>query len=198
MSFWQKYRALILVIIAVLALLAVTPLIQQYVSAPTTQPITELYMLGSNHNATYPYNITSGESYLLYLTVNNHLGSSGNYMLQMKFRNQTMSGPDSFNHIESNLTALAKYTFTLDNDKSFELPVNVTFNYQLDQILPQMNLNNITVNDQTFQMDNLAVPWDSSKNAYLGNLFFELYLYNSTTNDFQYNQRYLSLWVNLS
>jgi uncharacterized membrane protein len=198
MSFFQKYRALILVIVAVLALIVATPLIEQYVSAPQTEPITELSVLGPYRNATYPYNLTSGESYKLYLTVTNRLGSSADYLLQMKFRNQNQSGPDSFNHTESSLSPIAKYTFTVDNGKSFEFPVNVTFNYEIDQLLPQMNLNNITVNDATYDMGNLAVPWDSGKNAYLGNLFFELYLYNSTLGDFQYNQRYVSLWVNLS
>ncbi len=197
MSFLQRYRALLLVIVAVLALVVAAPVIEQYVSAPKTAPITELSMLGSYHNATYPYNLTSGESYKLYLTVTNHLGSSANYMLQMKFRNQNQSGPDSFNHTASSLPALAKFTFVVNDGNSIELPFDVSFNYTVAPFEPKATLNSVTVNQTTVDTDNLTVPWDSARSAYLGNLFFELYLYNSTLGDYQYNQRYVSLWVNL-
>jgi hypothetical protein len=197
LSFLQRYRALLLVIVAVLALVVAAPLIEQYVSAPKTAPITELSMLGPYHNATYPYNLTSSESYKLYLTVTNHLGSSANYMLQMKFRNQNQSGPDSFNHTASSLPALAKFTFLVNDGNSIELPFDVSFDYKVAPFEPKATLTSITVNQTTVDTDNLTVPWDSAKSAYLGNLFFELYLYNSTLGDYQYNQRYVSLWVNL-
>ncbi len=199
MSSLQKYRSLILVIVAVLALIIAAPVIEQYVSAPKTEPITELSMLGPYHNATYPYNLTSGDLYPLYFTVTNHLGSSANYMLQVKYRNQDQSGPDSFNHTASSLPALAKFTFTVDNEKSVELPLNVTLDYQRTPFVSSsVTLGNIIINESNVDMDSLLVPWDSAQNAYLGNLFFELYLYNSTLGDYQYNQRYVSLWVNLS
>jgi uncharacterized membrane protein len=197
-SFLQNYRALILVVVAILALIIATPVIEQYVSAPKTESITELSVLGPYRNATYPYNLTSGDRYSLYFTVTNHLGSSANYMLQAKFRNQNQSGPDSFNQTSSSLPALAEFTFTVDDEKSIELPIDVSFIYKITPLESKANLNSIAINDSTVDMNNLPVTWDSTKNAYLGNIFFELYLYNSTSGDFQYNQRYVSLWVNLS
>ncbi len=199
MSFLQKYRALILVIVAVLALIIATPVIEQYVSAPKAESITELSVLGPYHNATYPYNLTSGDLYPLYFTVTNHLGASADYMLQVKFRNQNQSGPDSFNHTASSLPALAKFTFTVEDGKSVELPINVTLDYKADPFMrSSVTLSNITINESNVDMDSLLVERDFAENAYLGNLFFELYLFNSTSGDYQYNQRYVSLWVNLN
>jgi uncharacterized membrane protein len=195
----RNYEVLILIITAIAALIVASPALQRLLVYPQTEYFTELWLLGPSHMAEdMPYNITKNVDYKIFLGVSNQLGECAYYEVQAKFRNQNQSGPDSFNHTESSLSPIAKYTFTVDNGKSFEFPVNVTFNYEIDQLLPQMNLNNITVNDATYDMGNLAVPWDSGKNAYLGNLFFELYLYNSTLGDFHYNQRYVSLWVNLS
>jgi hypothetical protein len=198
LSFLIRYRALILVVSLLLALFVASPVIEQFVVAPKTEPLTEMSLLGPYYNASYPFNLTSGDVYPFYLTVSNHLGSSAYYLIEVKFRNQSQSGPDSFNDTASSLPSLANFTLIVDNDQSHELPVNFTFNYQVNPNLKATNLNNITVNESTIDTDNLLIPWDSPKNAYLGNLFFELYIYNNTIGSFQYHQRYVSLWLNLS
>jgi hypothetical protein len=195
MSFIQRYRNLILVIVAILVLVVVTPLIEQYVSAPKTEPLTELSILGSYHNATYPYNLTSGDVYPLYVTINNELGSQARYKLEVKFRNQDQSGPDSFDHTASSLPSLAAFTFEVDDGKSVESQINLEFTYHTDS--RKATLDSIVVNGTKADMDNLSVEWDSDANAYLGNLFFELYLYDASLDSFVYHQRYVSLWVNL-
>lgn len=195
MSSFQRYRNLILVIVAILVLVVATPLIEQYVSAPKIEPLTELSILGPYHNATYPYNLTSGDIYPLYITINNELGSQARYKLEIKFRNQEQSGPDSFDHTASGLSPIASFTFEVDDGKSVESQINFEFNYQSDS--RQSTLDNIVVNGTKADMDNLIVEWDSNAKAYLGNLFFELYLYDDSSGGFVYNQRYVGIWVNL-
>ncbi len=195
MSFFQKYRALILVVVAILALVIASPLIEQYVSAPKTEPLTELSVLGPYHNATYPYNLTSGDVYPLYFTIGNHLGSQARYKLEVKFRTQNQSGPDSFNHTASSLPPLTDFVFNVEDEQSLELRVDLAFNYHIDS--REATLNSLDVNGTSVDMDNLPIAWDSKENAYLGNIFFELYLYNDASGSFQYNQRYVGLWVNL-
>jgi uncharacterized membrane protein len=198
MSILQRYRAAVLIVVVVIALFVASPVIEQYVTAPKTEPLTELSVFGPYHNASYPYNLTSGDVYPLYFTVTNHLGYSGYYRLELKFRSQNQSGPNSFSHTASSLPALAKFTFTVENGKSLELPVEVSFNYDVDSLDGKAYLRSLVVNGSTIDTDNLPVDWNSKENAYLGNIFFELYLYNDSVGDFQYNQRYVSLWVNLS
>ncbi|XHH09311.1 MAG: DUF1616 domain-containing protein [Candidatus Bathyarchaeia archaeon] len=195
MSVFQKYRALFFVVAAVLVLAVASPLIEQYASAPKTEPLTELSVLGPYHNATYPYNLTSGDIYPLYFTVSNQLGVPAQYKLEIKFRTQEQSGPDSFNHTQSSLPPLTDFTFKVENGKSVELQVNLAFDYRVGS--REANLNSIDVNETSIDMDNLPVPWDYEADAYLGNVFFELYLYNDSTGNYQYHQRYVSLWVNL-
>ena len=43
-----------------------------------------------------------------------------------------------------------------------------------------------------------SIAWDKEKSGFFGNLVFELYIYNGTTNAFQYHQRYLSLWLRMT
>jgi uncharacterized membrane protein len=181
-----------------LALVIASPLIEQYVSAPKTEPLTEFFVLGPYHNATYPYNLTSGDVYPLYLTVDNQLGTQARYKIEMKFRDQNQSGPDSFNHTQSSLQPLTDFTFEVPEGQSAELQVNLVFNYAVDSLRGESILDEIVVNGTSVDMDGMPLPWDSEANAFLGNIFFELYLYNDATGTYQYNQRYVSLWVNLS
>jgi uncharacterized membrane protein len=198
MSFLHRYRSLLLVIVAILALVIASPLIEQYVSAPKTEPLTEFFVLGPYHNATYPFNLTSGNVYPLYLTVDNQLGSQVKYKIEAKFRDQNQSGPDSFNHTQSSLQSLTDFTVEVEAGQSVELQVNLVFNYEVDSLRGESVLDEIVVNGTSVGMDGMPLPWDSEANAFLGNIFFELYLYNDTTGTYQYNQRYVGLWVNLS
>ena len=42
------------------------------------------------------------------------------------------------------------------------------------------------------------IAWDPQRMGYYGNVFFELWIFNDTANAFQYNQRYVSLWLNMT
>lgn len=198
MSLLQQYKALILIAMAVLALLVASPVISQFLVAPQTEYLTELSLFGPYHNASYPFNVTSDDVYPFYLTVSNHLGSSAYYQIQVKFRNPAEPAPDSFNHTFSDLPSLCNITFFVADKSSFELPLNVSFHYQANPLLREVNMNDIIVNGYWLNASSTSVPWDSQKSAYLGNLFFELWLFNNTINDFQYHQRYVSLWLNMS
>jgi hypothetical protein len=194
MSFFQQYRVFIVIAILIVALVMASPVISKYLVPPQTEYLTELSILGSYHNATYPFNLTSGDIYPLYLTVTNRLGESAQYQIQVKFRTPTQSAPNSFEHTPSSLPSICDFTFFVADKESYELPLNVSFIYQ--ENLREVELSKLVVNDN--QVDaSTRVAWDSRNDAYLGNLFFELYLYNYETGDFEYHQRYVSLWVNL-
>ncbi len=198
MSVLQQYRAFILIAIAVLALVVASPVISEVLVPPQTEYLTELSILGSYHNASYPYNLTSGDVYPLYLTVTNRLGSSAQYQIQVKFRTPTQSAPDSFNHTYSSLPAICNFTFFVADKASLELPLNVSFNYQAIPFLRQVNLDQFIVNGYAIDANSTRIAWDFKNNAYLGSLFFELWLYNDTTGNFEYHERYVSLWLNMS
>ena len=193
----QKYTVLILVIVAVSALFVASPLLQKIVYFPQTVFFTELSLFGPYNNATYPSNVTVGTNYRLYLNVDNHLGQSASYVIKPKFGNQTQFTPDSFNHTSSVLPSLGDIPFSLADNESQQLPIYVSFQYKIDANDPrQLDMQSITINGAT-KTDTSTIAWNTEKNGFYGNLFFELWLNNDTTNALQYNQRYVSLWLKM-
>jgi len=180
----------------VVALVVASPVISKYLVPPQTEYLTELSILGPYHNASYPFNLTSGDIYPLYLTITNRLGESAQYQIQVKFRTPTESAPNSFSHTPSSLPSLCNFTFFVADKESLELPLNVSFNYQENPIRREVDLSELMVNDNPIDANSM-ITWDSRNDAYLGSLFFELWLYNDATGNFEYHERYVSLWVNL-
>lgn len=195
----QQYRALLLIITAVSALFIASPALQQLVLFPQTNFFTELSLFGPYNNATYPSNVTAGENYRLYLNINNHLGSCSYYVIEMKFRNQSQSAPDSFNHTRSDLPSLGNITFFVADKKSLQLPIDVSFQYIIDANLPEkLYMKNITLNGVALNVNSITIAWNPEKKGFYGNLFFELWIYNDATNVVQYHQRYVSLWLKMN
>jgi len=196
----QQYKTLLLVVTVVLALFVASPAIQQLVAVPQTTYFTELSIFGAYHNATYPYNITVGQSYPLYINVDHHLGSCAYYLIEVKFRNQTQSAPDSFNYTSSDMPSLGNISFCVANNQALELPIDISFQYKLDlNNTDQLDMQNIIVNGFSLSVSpTTTIAWDSQRIGYYGNLFFELWIFNDTANAFQYNQRYVSLWLNMT
>lgn len=190
-----QYKAILFSVTAVLALLVASPALEQIVEIPQTYFITELSILGQYHNATYPSNITVGESYRLYIDVTNRLGASAYYALEIKFRSQTQSAPDSFAHTASNLQSIVSIPFFVADKATYEIPLDVSFQYaaNADQLVVQT----ITINDAPLTI-NAVINRDAERNGFFGNLFFELRLYNGTTQAFEYHQRYVSLWLRMN
>jgi hypothetical protein len=194
----QQYRAFLLIVTAVLALFVASPTLEQLVVFPQTAFFSELSLFGPYNNATYPSNFTAGETYRFYLDVTNHLGSCAYYVIEPKFRSENQSAPDSFNHTSSDLPSLSDITvFAADNQTS-QIPVDVSLQFSVDQNNPALlNMQSITINGATMS-DSTQITWNTAKNGFYGNLFFELWLFNDTTNALQYHQRFVSLWAKMN
>ena len=195
----RQYKTLLLVASVVLSLFVASPAIQKLVVAPQTTPLTELSIFGAYYNATFPFNITAGQSYPFYLNVNNHLGSLAYYQIEVKFRNQTQSAPNNFNFTSSDLPSLGNITFCVANNESLQLPVDITFQYNPDlNNTNQIDMQNVAINGFSINDNSTTIAWDTQRFEFYGNLFFELWIFNDTANAFQYNQRYVSLWLNMT
>ena len=195
----QQYKVLLLVVTAVSALFIASPALQQLLVIPQTDYLTELSLMGPYHNATYPSNVAVDENYHIYLNVENHLGSCSYYIMQMKFRNQTQSAPDSFNHTNSDQPFLGSISFFVADKGTLELPINISFQYKIDEnITDQLDMQTITLNGTVLNANRITIAWDSQRKGFYGNLFFELWIFNGTVNAFQYHQRYVSLWLKMN
>jgi len=180
------------------ALIVASPALQRLITLPQTEFFTELWLLGPGHMAEgIPYNITRGDSYNVFVGISNHLGNCSYYSLQVKFRNITQSGPDSFNRTSSSLAPLYSVNVFVSDKETWELPVTFSFDYSYDSNSSTVNFNSLTFNGAALDLKGYSTTWDSSKSVFFGNLVFELWIYNGATGGFQYHERYVDLKLNL-
>jgi hypothetical protein len=188
-----KNKTLIIVITAILILVAVSPVLQRILVYPQTDFFTELYLLDSQHKTdNYPYNIARNENYNVYLGITNQLGSSANYQIQVKFRNETQSAPDSIQNTPSSLPSLYNTETIIADTVNWELPITFSLDYSLTNP-DTINFNSLTVNEQHLNLNGLSTQYNSTTNIFYGNLIFELWIHNSQTNTYQYHERFVDL-----
>lgn len=201
-----QYKALFIVVTAVLALLVASPALQRVLVYPRTEFFTELSLLGPGHVAeNYPYNITSGETYSVFLGVGNQLGSCAYYQVEVKFRNETQSAPDSFSRTASSLPSLYNLNVFVADKESLEIHFDFEFDYSF-QNSTRVNFDRLkfsiydpmNVNGETLNLHGYSSDWNPQTNLFYGNLVFELWIYNSTIGSFQYNERYVNLKLNMT
>lgn len=197
------YGLLYWTVVGVLALLVASPFFSRVLVYPRTEFFTELWILDENHKAeNYPYNITRGQNYTIYLGIGNRLGYCAYYMVQVKFRNQSQPAPTSFGPIEnrlpSSLPSLFNMAAFVADEQVLEIPITFSFNYTWDEQLSKVELSSLRLNGVWLNMSNCTLSWDADKKAFRGILFFELYLYNADTNSFKYHGRFVGLWLNMT
>ncbi len=196
---WRQYKVLIIVVIASIALFLASPALTKLLATTAqTEQFTEFSLLGPNHDTkTYPFSIKSGSGFKLYLNIENHLGTVGNYLIQVKFRDQAQSAPNSFNKTSSSLPSLWDIKAVVNNQENLEIPITVALIYS-GTAESSVTLTSIVINGYSVDGRSTAVYWDSGGKGFFGNLFFELWLFNNTTNSYEYNQRYVGLWLDLT
>jgi len=194
----EDYRALFVATSLVLILIVVFPALSMVVSLPKgSERFSELWVLGSNHMAEdYPFNITIGERYNLYVGVGNHMGYPVHYIVYVKFRNQTQPLPDTSNSTPSSLLPLYEFQFFVPDGDTWESSVNFSileFSFLNDSCL----VRRMSINDVVFQLDSSS-NWDSERNGFYYQLVFELWIYNTTLRGFQFHDRFVGIWLNMT
>ena len=178
-------------------LLIASPAIAGTIRLPEGERFSELYLLGPSQMAeNYPSNIAVGENYSVYVNVGNHLGSSAYYALYVKLGNQTDQLPNATRGTPSPLAPLYEYRFSVPDSTNWQSLL--TFQVS-DATIKGINsqINSLQINDVAFNVDKSAV-WDSNSSKFVYRLFFELWLYNTQTGSVEFNNRYVSLQLNLT
>jgi len=194
----EEYRTVFVVGSLVLMLVAVAPALSLIVAFPGgSERLSELWLLGPNRMAEdYPFNLSVNEEYRLFVGVGNHLGSSSYYVVYVKFCNQTQQLPNSTTSEPSPLSPFYEFRFVLSDGEVWETPLTFT----IENVLFEQNFSvvrNISINDIVFPV-NCASTWNSDRDGFYYQLFFELWLYNMTSNSFQYHNRFVGLWLNMT
>jgi len=189
----KSYRDWFIVGTLALMLLAASPTLATFVHLPSdSAKFSELWLLGPGHKAEdYPFNVRMNVTYSVYVGVGNHLGYSAYYKIDVKFRNQTQSLLDTSNSSPSKLNSTYEFRFFLADGKIWETPLNFSFQGKPSSV------RHISVNGIAFPV-NLSSQWNQTLSGFYYQLFFELWLFNMTAQRFQYHNRSVGIWLNMT
>lgn len=194
----EEYRGLFVVGSLVLILIMAAPTLGLFIRIPDgSERFSEVWLLGPERKAeNYPFNASVNEPYTVYVGVSNHLGRSAYYRIYVKFRNQTQQLPNFTMSEPSTLPPLYEFSFVASDGNVWEVPLTFAF----ENVLLQQNfglVQDISINGIFFPVD-CASTWDSDRNGFYYQMFFELWLYNVTSRSFQYHNRFVGLWLNMT
>lgn len=181
----------------VLCLIIVSPTVAMFVSFPGGDPFSELWLLGENHMIQdYPFNVDMNATYNVYVGVSNHMGSSAYYLVYVKFRNQIEALPNATSGTPSLVPPLFDYRFFLAESETWEALLTFSF-VDVFSVGNYCRVESIEINDRVFVVEEGAM-WDVEYNGFYYQLFFELWLYNMTSQQFGYHDRFVGIWLNMT
>jgi uncharacterized membrane protein len=193
----DEYKAVFVAVGLVGVLLFASPALALVLHLPAGEKFSDLYILGPGHMAeAYPFNVTEGVNYLVYVGVANHLGSSTYYVLYVKFRNETEPLPNETAGTPSVLAPMYTYRMFLEDNGSSEFPLTFSFS-NVNFSDNQSSVGNLTINGVSFSVSKSA-SWDSKNTGYYYQLFIELWIYSPASDEFSFHNRFVSLWLNVT
>jgi hypothetical protein len=193
----EEYKLVFIAVGLIGILLIATPAVAKIISMPVSEQFSELFLLGPEHMAeNYPSNIVIGQNYSVYIGAGNHMGASSYYTLYVKLLNQTDVLPNATSQIPNPSVPLYEYRFSMPNGNYWEGPLSFSVN---DASISgnQSIINRFTVNGFSFKV-NKPGALDSNSTKFSYEFVFELWLYDLTSNSFQYNNRFVDLHLNLT
>ncbi len=186
----DEIRILFLVAGLILILTAASPALTLISLPKSGERFSELWLLGPEHKAEdYPSNVRVNEQYSIYVGVGNQLHELQYYAVYVKFCNRTQQLPNSTTSEPSPLPPLYEFRFFLSDGKVWE--ASLTFAIEGNSSFVQ----NISINGMIFPV-NCTSTWDSDRNGFYYQMFFELWLYNMASSSFQYHNRFVRIWLN--
>jgi hypothetical protein len=157
----------------------------------------ELWLLGPDHMAKdYPFNVTIGDEKQIFLGVGNHMGHSVYYVIYVKLRNQAENAPNSTTSTPSSLAPLYEYHAVIPDGETWEAPLTFSL-LEGSHIETFFDVTKISINDVVFTGDYVSA-WDSESLGFYYQLFFELWIYDSTVSSFKYQNHFVGLWLNVT
>jgi len=194
----EEYRGLYVTGSLVLMLIVAVPTFSLFIRIPDgSEEFSELWLLGPTLKAEgYPFNVQVNESYLVYVGVGNRLGRSAYYRVYVKLRNQTQPLPVASNSSASMLSPLYEFDVFVRDDEVWEKPLDFAV-LEVSTANDSMLLSSLQVNGFVFQVDDVSL-WDEERGGFFYQLFFELWYYNMTLSSFQYHNRFVGLWLNMT
>lgn len=185
------------VVCVMLGIAALSPTLAAFISFPAEEPFSEMWILGPNGMAeNYPFNVMGGETSNVILGVTNQMGGLRYYLVYVKLRNQTEPLPNSTVGLPSVLEPVFEYRALLRNNETW----NRTVSFVFTDVHFEGNISRVSrilIDGCGVAVDEVDV-WDNANNGFYYQLFFELWIYDAAASDFQFHNRSVGFWLNLT
>lgn len=180
-----------------LSLIILSPTLAAVIPLPVGERFSELWILGPNRMLEgYPSIVSAEKTYKIYLGVGNQMGDLNYYRVYVKFRNQSEPLPNSTSGSPSPLEPVFEYNVFLMNNATWERELSLSFEgVSFEQNICRVS--KILVDSYAVDVNKVAV-WNATSNAFYYQVFFELWIYNATVSGFQFHNRWVELWLNVS
>jgi hypothetical protein len=191
----NEYRMAFAVGSLILILLVTVPTLNLVLSLPSgAEKFSEFWVLGPNHVlADYPSNVQVNQPNRVFVGVRNHMDSTLHYMIYVKFRNQTQPLPDALNSMPSSLPPLYEYHAYVADGGTWEAPLDFSV-LRASQVGNSTLVSDISLNDMVFSVNSYA----TENSGFSYEIFFELWIYNTTSMSFQYHNRFVGFGLNVT
>ena len=194
---YENLKLMYVAVCVMVGLAVLSPTLAAFVTFPVEEPFSELWILGSNGMAEgYPFNVSAGDTSSVLLGVSNQMGGLKYYLVYVKLSNQTGSLPNSTAGVPSVLEPVFEYRLLLRHDETWSGLVH----FSLADVFFDENFSRISrilVDECAVNVDVVTV-WDDVSSGFYYQLFFELWIYDEGASDFQFHNRSVGLWLNLS
>lgn len=195
----EEYRTAFWVASLALIMIATLPTLSMVMSFPSSRErFSEFWLLDSEHaTENYPFNVRADEKRgPIHLGVGNRMGISEYYLVYVKFRNQTQQLPSSTASKPSPLPSLYEFRFFLADGEAWEAPLSFVIK---DTSLRKGSIfvGSVSINGVTFPVG-YSSTWDSENKGFYYQLFFELWIYDLASSRFQFHNRFVGTWLNIT
>ena len=193
----EDYRTVFAVSGLILILVASAPTLSLVLPFSGGECFSELWILGPNRMAEdYPFNVVNDTVYNVFLGIGNHMGSSAYYMVYVKFRNQSEPLPNSTAGMPSLLLPLYECRVFLRDGETWETALTFSFS-EVSFFENQSFVESLVINDVVFSVGKLAL-WDGGNNGFYYQVFVELWIYNAGFDAFEFHNRFVGIWLNMT
>lgn len=191
------YKLIFIAVGLVGVLLFASPALASIIRPPVGEQFSELYLLGPDRMAEgYPFNIAPGQNYSVYAGVINHVGSPAYYVLELKFKNQTDPMPNATAGVPSSVEPLYSFGFVLEDGEVWEQPLTFSvLDAATSGNVSQVNV--LAINGVPVNVGKSAA-WNPESSVFNYQLLLELWAYDVQSNAVAYNNRFVSLQLNLT
>lgn len=193
----SDYRSVFVAVGLIGVIVCCVPSVMLFARLPAGEKFSELCVLGPGHMAEgYPFSVRENESYSVYVGVGNHMGASVSYEVCVKFRNSSEPLPNATSGVSSSLPVLYRYRVFLGDEGVWEKSLDFSLlDVRFDGNVSSVGM--LNVNGVVSDVGKVE-SWDNETKGFYYQVFVELLQYDVTTNSFGFDNRFVSLWLNVT